>query len=146
MSSCSSSCIFFVNQELFLLIGRVKGTDHTKDKKSRYRMNSLLDQFLFLTGFLNRKRSLWFTIHSDFEFCIEWWFRMVYWYVHSALRCQGFWQEVQNSNLYNIHYMGKIMTPDNLKFCQCYRNFYNGTKRHLSNSKTISCQTPKICC
>lgn len=129
----------------FSLIGRVKGPDHTKDKKARYRMNSLLDQFLFPTGFLNRKIFLSFMIHSHFEFCIKWQFRMASWYAHSTLRCQGFWQEVQSSNLYNIQYIGKIMTPDNLKFCQCYRNFYYGTKRHLCNSKTLSCQASKIC-
>lgn len=132
--------------KIFLLIGRVKGTDPTEDKKPRYRINSLFDQLLSPTGFLNRKRFLWFTIHSDFEFCTEWQFSMASWHAHSAFRCQGFWQEVQNSNLYNIQYVGKIMTPDNLKFCQCYRNFHNGTKRHLSNSKILSCQAPKICC
>lgn len=146
MSSCSSSCIFFVNQGIFLLIGRVKGTNHTEDKMSQYRINSLFDRLLSPTGFLNRKRFLWFMIHSDFEFWTEWWFRIASWCAHSTLRCQAFWQEAQNSNLYNIQYVGKIMTPDNLKFCQCYRNFHNGTKRHLSDSKTLSWQAPKICC
>lgn len=35
---------------------------------SRYRINLLLDQFRF---FLNRKRFIWFTIHSGFEFCLD---------------------------------------------------------------------------